>query len=383
MKQFLIKHKGNGSKRLTIAIILFIVLYYLFGNQASGQTIEGILRGKFETTTLTPDNSTASAESGSRKEQLVAEVTRFEVRNARISFSNSKNLDILLNNLILEYKAEIDLCDEGSIKMLDAYSRLKYNAFSFTIGQFRVPFSIDAHRNPYKQLFANRSFIAKYVGNIRDVGAQLSYEPSHKVFSLTAGLFNGSGLTNQKNFWTSSINYSSKLTLNFLPWAHLCLSAQKIKPQYVNMYLYDAGLTLNPKNFFFEIEYLYEHYQDNCFKAVNAFNIMTGYKVNLHNQIFKNFQPLLRYDYASDHWDGVFDTLVGYRSELSTQNSEIVSPKVQQCCRSRITIGTTFALNTKTEAFIRLNYEKYFYNKEARIKISENDKFVIEFVTKF
>ena len=43
---------------------------------------------------------------------------RFEVRNARIS------VDGQLSPIIL-YKAEIDLCDEGKIKMLDAYTRLK------------------------------------------------------------------------------------------------------------------------------------------------------------------------------------------------------------------------------------------------------------------
>ena len=32
-------------------------------------------------------------------------------------------------------------------------------------------FTIDAHRSPHLQYFANRSFIAKQVGNVRDVGA--------------------------------------------------------------------------------------------------------------------------------------------------------------------------------------------------------------------
>ena len=43
---------------------------------------------------------------------------RFEVRNARIS------VDGQLSPIVF-YKAEIDLCDEGKIKMLDAYTRLK------------------------------------------------------------------------------------------------------------------------------------------------------------------------------------------------------------------------------------------------------------------
>ena len=94
---------------------------------------------------------------------------RFEVRNARVSIDGSLSP-------IIYYKAEIDLCDEGKIKMLDAYTRLKpWQTMQFTIGQMRVPFTIDAHRSPHQQYFANRSFIAKQVGNVRDVGAALGY----------------------------------------------------------------------------------------------------------------------------------------------------------------------------------------------------------------
>ena len=46
---------------------------------------------------------------------------RFEVRNARISLTGN----ILP---IVAYKAEIDLSDEGSIKMLDAYGDCRANA---------------------------------------------------------------------------------------------------------------------------------------------------------------------------------------------------------------------------------------------------------------
>ena len=94
---------------------------------------------------------------------------RFEIRNARLS-AEGKIIPIV------RYKAEIDLSDEGAIKMLDAYVRLQpKERLRFTFGQMRVPFSIDAHRSPHLQYFANRSFIAKQVGNVRDVGAAASW----------------------------------------------------------------------------------------------------------------------------------------------------------------------------------------------------------------
>lgn len=59
--------------------------------------------------------------------------SRFEVRNARISITGN----VLP---IVAYKAEIDLSDEGQIKMLDAYARLfPIKDLTVTTGQMRVP----------------------------------------------------------------------------------------------------------------------------------------------------------------------------------------------------------------------------------------------------
>lgn len=57
---------------------------------------------------------------------------RFEVRNARFSLSGNVTPTV-------SYKAEIDLSDEGSIKMLDAYVRL--NMRRKTAGHDGPPFA--------------------------------------------------------------------------------------------------------------------------------------------------------------------------------------------------------------------------------------------------
>lgn len=109
-------------------------------------------------------------DSGKYEFQTETEESRFEVRNARFSVSGNVHP-------LVAYKAEIDLSDEGSIKMLDAYARVfPMKDLNFTIGQMRVPFTIDAHRSPHQQYFANRSFIAKQVGNVRDVGFTAAYK---------------------------------------------------------------------------------------------------------------------------------------------------------------------------------------------------------------
>lgn len=136
--------------------------------------VHGTIRGKYEYQTEEGDG-------------------RFQVRNARVSLEGNVTK-------IVSYKAEIDLSDEGQIKMLDAYTRLKpVRGLDFTIGQMRVPFTIDAHRSPHMQYFANRSFIAKQVGNVRDVGATLGYSFNAGIpIKLEAGMFNGSGLTDKR-----------------------------------------------------------------------------------------------------------------------------------------------------------------------------------------
>ena len=152
--------------------------------------IHGILRGKYE---YEPDLN----------------ASRFEVRNARLSVDG---------NMLLKssYKLEVDLCDESAIKMKDAWVRVNpISTFRITLGQQRMPFSIDAHRNPSAQFFANRSFIAKQVGDMRDVGAAVGYDiismENRKILSVDAGIYNGSNLDNQKTAWFTSPAYSARI----------------------------------------------------------------------------------------------------------------------------------------------------------------------------
>ena len=295
---------------------------------------------------------------------------RFEVRNARISVDGKLSPAI-------SYKAEIDLCDEGKIKMLDAYTRLKpAQGLQFTIGQMRVPFTIDAHRSPHQQYFANRSFIAKQVGNVRDVGAALGYtlNPGFPII-LEAGVFNGSGLTNQKDYWTKSVNFSAKAQM-FMPHGfNLTLSTQKIKPDNVAIMMYDAGMYWQSHGLHIEAEYLYKHYADNAFRAVHAFDSFASYDIPVRKGMVKYVTPLLRYDYMSDHSDGM--------RYLDGKANEAGHLTVNDHQRSRLTGGVTLSLNKPFVSDIRVNYEKYFYRNDGVAHRSERDKIVVEFMTRF
>lgn len=313
--------------------------------------VHGTIRGKYEYQTEEGDG-------------------RFQVRNARVSLEGNVAKAV-------EYKAEIDLSDEGQIKMLDAYTKIKpVRGLDFTIGQMRVPFTIDAHRSPHQQYFANRSFIAKQVGNVRDVGATVGYSFNVGIpIILQAGMFNGSGLTNQKDFWTNNINFSAKAQI-FIPHGfNITLSTQKIRPDHIAVMMYDAGAYYHAHGWHVEAEYLFKHYEDNAFKNVHAFEAFVNYDIPLRKCFFTKISPLLRYDYMSDHSDGM-RYLDG---EENTEGSLIINDYQ----RSRITGGLTFSIAKPFISDIRLNYEKYFYRSGAIAKPSERDKIVIEVMTRF
>ena len=296
---------------------------------------------------------------------------RFQVRNARVSLDGDLNK-------VVSYKVEIDLSDEGKIKMLDTYTRIKpLRGLDFTIGQMRAPFTIDAHRSPHLQYFANRSFIAKQVGNVRDVGATIGY--SFNVgfpIILQAGMFNGSGLTNQKDFWTSNVNFSAKAQLFFPRGFNLTLSTQKIRPDNVSVMMYDAGAYYHAHGWHAEVEYLYKHYGHGAFKPVHALDAFISYDIPLRKCFFTKISPLIRYDYMSDHSDGL---------RYNAEGGEDVEGAliINDYQRSRITGGVTLSLDLPFVSDIRLNYEKYFYRDGAIAKPSEKDKIVVEFMTRF
>lgn len=297
---------------------------------------------------------------------------RFEVRNARISLTGRVAAAV-------SYKAEIDLSDEGEIKMLDAYTRIRpADRLDITVGQMRVPFTIDAHRSPDRQYFANRSFIAKQVGNVRDVGATLGYtlRPGFPIV-VEAGLFNGSGLTGQKDYWTKSVNFSAKTQLMFPRGFNLTMSVQKIRPSDVEIMMYDAGAYWHACGWHVEAEYLYKHYENGAYDAVHAFDGFVNYDIPLRGGrcMIKKISPLARFDYMSDHSDGL--------AFVNGDGAAVPRLATTDSRRSRITGGLTLSLALPFVADIRLNYEKYFYREGAVVKPSEHDKVVLEVMTRF
>ena len=332
-------------RSIILVAAIFMAVGVIFAQDVNRiPTINGTLRAKYEY-------------------QPQVNMGRFQVRNARVSVSGLVIRD-------LGYKAEIDLCDEGKIKMLDAYVRYKPERWSITAGQMRVPFTIDAHRSPHNQYFANRSFIAKQVGNVRDVGLAGSFIILPKyAWTIEAGVFNNSGLTNQKDFWTNNYYFSAKSYITFAQRLTLQFSCQRIRPDKTSIMMWDAGAYYDDKKWHIEGEYLRKNYAGGAFPGVNAVDAFVCRTFPLKKSL-KGISALVRYDFMSDHSNGVSD------DEGLLQITDYQ--------RHRLTGGVTLHFGIKMfSADLRLNYEKYFYRENAEIGVSDHDKIVAEIMVRF
>lgn len=324
--------------------------------------LHGILRGKYE---YQPD----------------MESSRFEVRNARLSVSGKLPLRS-------EYKMEVDLCDESQMKMKDAWVRiLPWKTLTVSMGQQRMPFTIDAHRNPSAQYFANRSFIAKQVGDMRDVGMLVGYtfktsgDNARPVVSVDAGVFNGSNLDNQKTAWFKATSYSARL--QWFPTKSIAIVPSVQHMQIASRKAYytsvDFGAYYEANGLHLEAEYLRKMYGHDAFNDCNAVDVMALYKMPIkkENTLFQSISYQARYDYMDDHSDGKSGFVKDDAGNL-TDRLAISDHK-----RHRMTLGLTFGIrNPYFPTDLRLNYEKYWY-PNGGAKESEQDKLVAEIMVKF
>lgn len=346
-------NKTLNIKLLLLIFILFIP-YESFANNPSDSItkkddkkidyspkINGTFRAKYEYQ-FEPGNS------------------RFQVRNARVSLAGPVSR-------IIDYKAEIDLCDCGKIKMLDAYGRVHWDKVGFiTLGQMRVPFGTAVTRPPHLLKFANRSFIAKQVANVRDVGVRLSYAPSALPLKIEAGAYNGSGLKNQ-NEWHNDFAFAARAGLN-THGIRFEVSGMSLIPDDIRINLFDTSLSWTYRNIFIEGEYIYKHYTNDTFEDVHAYHIVGEYKLPI--------KKWLKHIAFGARFDSMTDNSSGFRNEDGVLQVDDVS-------KDRVTAGITFASVAKIKAELRLNYEKYIYDDVEFINDSERDKLVVELMIRF
>lgn len=343
------------NQLLTKFFCTLLTVLACYDVMAQKPEIHGVLRGKYEY-------------------QPELESSRYEIRNARLSVSGK-----LVERS--QYKLEVDLCDETEIKMKDAWVRLlPYNSLRLTIGQQRMPFTIDAHRNPANQFFANRSFIAKQVGNMRDVGFQIGYDflnsKRRTLLSLDAGMFNGSNIDNQKQAWFKEPGYSARI--QYFPVDGLAIvpsiQHQRIAERKAAYTSLDMGAYYKTGGWHLEAEYLRKMYRDDVFNDCSSVDVMAIYTQNIKkaDSFFESVSYQGRYDYMQDHSSG--------QSGFDESANKLLLTDAE---RHRMTLGVCLGVrNSYFPTEIRFNYERYWY-PHGGAKESELDKLVCELAIKF
>ncbi len=278
---------------------------------------------------------------------------RFEVRNAR--FGAKGNI-----NKYFGYRVEVDLSDEGKIKMLDAYVKFTpIQNLDMYMGQRKVPFGTDYLRNPVENIFANRSFVAKYTNDgLRDIGFVVNYKfKFHIPFDIWIAAMNGTGNNNPQ--WINRPNYSARFIAeplkNFRVVGNLYQGSTLFEN---NLSMYGGELRYQNRNLLIETEYIHRHYTDTGFIAQDQFGfyIHSYYNFFTGAKMVQIISPVLRWDFMGK----------------GTESKQIVA--------DRITAGINFGFAPNPfKAEIRLNYEKYL----KKYFPAHFDRFTIEFIARF
>ena len=132
--------------------------------------------------------------------------------------------------------------------------------------------------------------------------------------------------------------------------------------------MYDIGTYYEFDNWHIEAEYLYKTYAKNSFDDVHAFNAFVNYDLFIKKGLFRKISFLGRYDSMGDHSNGNAD-----------EDGKLY---ITDYSRQRVTGGVTLSFGKAFQADLRLNYEKYFYDKLSLAKESEQDKFVMELMVR-
>lgn len=325
---------------------------------------------------------------------------RFNVRNSRFGVRGNVSRSMY-------YRIQVDFNNEGKISILDSYVGYSIGGFDAKLGQQQYHFSTDLDRGPTTNMFANRSFLAKYLtsyygnevsdGKIvsyvktlgsRDLGLSMSYHfKTDLPLNLIAGMFNGSGTNNPE--WGKRVNLMGRIELGGKEGLQGSVAYYHgYSPQHVTVEEHNG--TFVTKDFeqklrmvggelrytrgglLLEGEYARRYLCMKGTTAMMATALVQGY---YRFQLPKS--PMIDYIAPIARWD--MGNNVDY---LNVQNN-----LRETFSANRITVGVNFGFGSKwIQSEIRLNYEKYLLKEQPSDFWGNkllHDKFTLEVVASF
>ena len=337
-------------KRLTMGAVMAASFFYCLGTENSVTIpskflpkVHGVMRSRFEQ--LTSDSKEG----------------RFQVANARVNLSGDVTD-------FASYYFQIDFCDKGVVKILDAFTTLKSSCgLKIMAGQMRVPFSVDATKAIEDYLFTNHSFVGTYVGSFRGVGAKLGWNARFARLYVEGGVFNSAVMTNHE-VWQKDYVYAIKSRYSF----GNCFVEGAFEsrcPDAIRINMYDAAFSWSAGRWYTEAEYAYKHYTNKHADACHAYNFMVDYRIPIKTEWFNQMSFQGRFDGATDHSSGT-----RYESVLIGD----------QPARNRLTGGVTMShLRERAGLDLRLDYEQYFYPKSHIEATGDGNRISVELIVWF
>lgn len=339
-------------KKILLAILVLLPLAS-FAQENKPKTpsvkISGLVKGKWEY--CLEDNT-----------------NRFDLRNSRLGVSGNLNS-------IVDYKVQVEYSNHGSLNLLDAFATLNlFENFKVSIGQLDIPFSEDYVVSPTQNIFANRTFVAKFTNpSTRDLGAYATYKLKSVPLTFYAGLYNGYGINNPKwqdaPFVLGRVNYG---TMDGFRTSVKYYGGKDSKDNKLAQYGLD--MRYGTSKYAIEAEFVMKDSIDKDV-IISGTYLQGYYHIPINNcKTIKYIRPTLRAD------------AMGYN--ILDRGFDI----------GRATIGINLGLDTKAlAAEIRLNYEGFiFHSGEDELRIDGYyanffdasdkrifDKFTIELLVKF
>lgn len=288
--------------------------------------------------------------------------SRFQVRNARVSIGGQIAP-------VIRYFIQIDACDRGKMKFLDAWGRFDLTkGLYFQAGQFRQPFGIDNFLAPANYIFANRSFIGKTINNFRGVGAKVCYTLTPVPLTLEAGVFNSTSIDDHE-IWTKKPAFASKAVWRAGNWM-FATGYQSNRRADIRMNYLDGTISWSNNDWKVEGEYMSVSYTGQNFPTCHSYNFFINKGFDVKAGVFNRASLQGRFDGMTKHSNGTLNDL----GELTVTNPP----------RNRFTAGGTLTYSYKSvHADLRLNFEKYWYHSDYTPAVGQGDKIVAEMVIRF
>lgn len=288
---------------------------------------------------------------------------RFQVRNARATIDGK----ILPQ---IDYFINADLSDAGKFKMLDLWARFKdSHGFSVQAGQFRIPFGVDPFRAPHQYLFNNRSFIGKQICNYRAVGLKLGYQLPVTPLTFDFGLFNPSSISDHAP-WQKKLIWAGSAAIN-VGNTKISGGMASVRPAGLRANMAGGCITWKYGRWLVEGEYMHKHYVNDAHVPTHSWNFFSVYRFPVRLGIFNFMSAEARFD--------------GMTAHSSLSPDEYGNLKTDDPARKRITAGMIISHFRSANMFadIRLDYEKYFYQKNFVPTPDNADKISLELILRF